>query len=109
MPLCVFRWACLWTQGLEIFTGVLGASKNQFGSSRDAYTATVASIVHWPPLLTEHGRALKDHGRAWIDLKMTNSDQVASRQSGLDRVHHFSVILDAKMGARVFDHTQRGA
>ena len=60
------------------------------------------------PRLTEHGRALKDHGLAWIDIKMTKSYQVASRQSGLDCVHHFSVILDAKTGARVFDHTQQG-
>ena len=41
------------------------------------------------PWLNEHGQALKDHGRAWIELKMT-------------------VILDAKMGTCVFDHTQRG-
>ena len=42
--------------------------------------------------LIEHGRALKDNGRAWLDIKMTKSDQVVSRRSGLDRVHHFSVI-----------------
>ena len=60
------------------------------------------------PWLTEHERALKDHGRPWIDIKMAKSDQVASTQIDLDRVHHFSVIWDAKMGACVFDQTQRG-
>ena len=58
------------------------------------------------PWLSERGRALKDHARAWIDIFKTKSDQVTSRQSGLDCVHHFSVILDAKMGTRVFNHTQ---
>ena len=60
------------------------------------YAAIVASPCPW---LTEHGQALKDHGQAWNDITMIKSDQVASRQSGLDRVHHFHVIYDAKMDA----------
>ena len=61
------------------------------------------------PWLNEHGRALKDHGRAWIELKMTKSDQSHPGKMVLTVFTTFSVIFYAKLGARVFDHTQRGA
>ena len=44
------------------------------------------------PWLNEHGRTLKDHGRAWIEIQMTKSDQSCPGemvQSSRDHVHHF--------------------
>ena len=61
------------------------------------------------PWLNEHGRALKDHGRAWSELKLTKSNQSRPDKMVSTLFTTFSVILDAKMGARVFDHKQRGA
>ena len=64
------------------------------------------------PWLNEHGQALKHHGRAWIDLKMTKSDKSRPgkwSKAAVTVFTTFSVILDAKMGTRVFDHTQLGA
>ena len=59
------------------------------------------------PWLDDHGWALKDHGRAWIQLKITKSNQLYPAKLVHSMFTPFSVLLDQDGCTCVWPHKMR--